>query len=121
MAAVPEVSPVLPSLILRGSSARYHGPRSGNYKGLIVTRKVKAADKYGGMRISSIGVKPGWENSKYKVERGFRFVLLRIKLLTFLSLNGFRSGFRKADTPGCCLLFDDDGSGWTRTPPPELR
>jgi len=47
-------------------------------QGLIATRKAKATDKYGGMRISSIGVKPGWENSKYKVERGFRFLLLRI-------------------------------------------
>ena len=36
----------------------YRGPRSGNYEGLIATRKAKAGDKYGGMRSSSIGVKP---------------------------------------------------------------
>ena len=36
----------------------YRGPRSGNYEGLIATRKTKAGDKYGGMRSSSTGVKP---------------------------------------------------------------
>jgi hypothetical protein len=36
----------------------YRGPRGGNYEGLIATRKAKAGDKYGGMRNSSIGVKP---------------------------------------------------------------
>jgi hypothetical protein len=36
----------------------YRGPRSGNYEGLIANRKAKVGDKYGGMRSSSIGVKP---------------------------------------------------------------
>ena len=40
------------------SEDTYRGPCGGNYEGLIATRKAKVGDKYGGIRSSSIGVKP---------------------------------------------------------------
>jgi hypothetical protein len=43
----------------------YRGPRGGNYEELIATRKAKAGDKYGGMRRSSIGVKPASKEAIY--------------------------------------------------------